>query len=77
MASILANLLALAYSNGVLEEEMRFTLYVTGDKASPDVVGRFKSMMLMMGGRAGRLDQPLLEAELGCRMQTSVVRTVT
>ena len=48
---------------------------VTGSR-DPHMVGRVKSMMLMKGGRIGRLDQPSLEVEPGCCMWTLVDRSV-
>ena len=60
----------------MLAEEIRSMLCMIGGKAPPDVVGRFRLIMLIKGGKAGRLDLPSLEAELGFCMYTSVVRTV-
>ena len=56
--------------------EKMSTLCVTGGRAPPNMAGRVGSMMLMKGGRTGRLDQPSLEVEPGCCMQTSANRTV-
>ena len=52
-------------------------LGVTGGRAPPDVAGRVESMMLMEGGRIGRLDQPSLEVKPRCRIQRLANRTTT
>ena len=60
----------------MLAKEKRFVLCVTKGKAPSDVVVRVKSIMLTKGRRTSKLDQLLLEAELGCHMQTLVNRMV-
>ena len=56
--------------------EKRSTLCVTGGRAHPDVMVRVGSMMLMKGGRTGKLEQPSLEVEPRCRKRALANRTV-
>ena len=60
----------------MLAEVKRSMLCLTGGKAPPGVVGRVGLVMLMKGGRTGKLDQPSLEGKPGCHMWTSTDRMV-